>query len=135
MLTAKWLTIYIVYALGAILLIPLLVATVWIYWWIFKFAQREDVTNPDTEGGLVEKLGGDPSAALPQDRNLPPRFLAGGFVIATWPIVLLAGMTFGVLGVSLVLIFSLAVFWYFWERTRGFCNRVKAVRRRVRAKR
>jgi hypothetical protein len=134
MLTAKWLIIYSVYALGGILLIPLVVATVWIYWWIFKFTQREDVNNPDTEGRLVEKLGGDPRAPLPQDRNLPPQYLAGGFLVATWPIVLFAGMTFGVLGVALVLIFSVAVFWYFWERTIGFCKRVKVVRRRIRAK-
>ena len=134
MLTAKWLIIYIFYGMGILVVIPLVVATAWIYWWIFKFAQREDVTNPDLEGRLIEKLGGDLKAALPQDRALPPRYLGGGFVVAVWPIVLVAGMTFGLLGVSLALIFSLAVFWYFWERTIGFCRRVKEVRRRIRAR-
>lgn len=133
MLFAKWIGIYIFYILAALVAIPLIGATLWIYWWIFKFAQREDVNNPDAESLLVERLGGDPKAPIPQNRELSTPYLAGGFLLATWPIALIAAITFGLLGVSLVLIFSLCVFWYFWERTVGFCKRVKVERRRLRA--
>ncbi len=134
MLFAKWIGIYIFYILAAIVAIPVIGATLWIYWWIFKFAQREDVNNPDAESRLVEKLSGDPLATIPQNRQLPARFLAGGFLLAAWPIALIAAITFGLLGVSMILIFSLCVFWYFWERTAGFCKRVKTGRQRIRGK-
>ena len=134
MLLAKWLIIYSGYIIIVIVLIPLVIATLWIYWWTFKFTQLEDVSDQEAEQLLIEKLGGNPKALIPQNRQLPVRFFLGGFCLGAWPIFLLASLTFEWLGVALVALFSPFVMWYFWERTIGFCKRVEVVRRRIRAK-
>ena len=134
MYLAKWLVIYSGYIVIVILLIPLAIATLWIYWWTFKFTQQEDVSDQEVEELLVEKLGGNPKAPIPQNRQIPIRFFMGGFCLGAWPIFLLGSLTFGLLGVALVAIFSPFVIWYFWERTIGFCKRVETFRRRIQLK-
>lgn len=111
----------------------LCLSTVVVYWQGWKIVRREEFTDLEREQNLVEKLGGDHLAPLPPVRQTPVFVLWGCLLLVAWPF-LFAGYTFlGGLGFTVVAFLFLLVFWYFWERTVGFCKRVNAARRRLRA--
>ena len=79
-------------------------------------------------------LGGDHLVPIPPVRQTPVHILWICLLFAAWPF-LFAGYTFlGGLGFTVVAFLFLLVFWYLWERTVGFCKRVNAARRRLRAR-
>ena len=112
----------------------LCLATVVVYWQAWKILRRAEFSDLDQEQRLVEKLGGDPMAPIPSFRETPVGVLAGYVVLLVWPFLYMAQAVLGGVGFTVVAFLSLLVFWYLWERTVGFCKRVTAARRRLRAR-
>ena len=121
----------VILTLAIIAFVALCLATVVVYWQVWKIMSRGEITDLDKEQILVEKLGGDSMVPIPAIRQTREKGLSICVLLAAWPFLYAGYIFLGGLGFTLIGILFGLVWWYAWERTVGFCNRVAAARRRL----